>query len=344
MKNLSGLPEILRRYAEEPKQTEYDSPWKEAIEEYFSDFLLFFFPEVHADINWSKGYTFLDKELQKVVRQATITERNVDKLVQVYRKSGEETWVLIHVDVQSQHETDFSKRMYVYQYRIFDRCGRKVATFVIYADESKKWRPDHYESALWNTKVRFDYSIIKLLDYDMIALETNANPFAIVLLAHLQTKATHRQADARYKIKFRLTKMLYKRGYSKEKILSLYRYIDWMMALPPELEKKLTEDITSYEETYKMAYVTNAERIGYSKGLERGMERGLERGQQDTRRGLLSGCKLGLNLKFGMEGLALLPEIREVDNVDMLYAIQDAIMNVESIAELRNVYQLGTEM
>jgi len=61
-------------------QTEYDSPWKDAIEEYFADCIRFFFPQVYADIDWSKGYTFLDKELQKVVRRSTITRHYVDKL------------------------------------------------------------------------------------------------------------------------------------------------------------------------------------------------------------------------------------------------------------------------
>ena len=61
-------------------QTEYDSPWKDAIEEYFADCVRFFFPQVYADIDWSKGYTFLDKELQKIAPHSTITRRYVDGL------------------------------------------------------------------------------------------------------------------------------------------------------------------------------------------------------------------------------------------------------------------------
>lgn len=51
---------------------EYDSPWKEAIERFFKPFLLFFFPQVHNEIDWSKGYEFLDKELQKIMRDAKL--------------------------------------------------------------------------------------------------------------------------------------------------------------------------------------------------------------------------------------------------------------------------------
>ncbi len=319
-------------------RAEYDSPWKEAIEEYFEEFFLFFFPEVHADIDWSKGYTFLDKELQKTVRQSDTGRLYVDKLARVYRKSGEEAWVMAHVDVQSQHETLFAKRMFTYNHQIADRYGRKVATFAIYADDSKTWKPDHYETELWGTKVQFDFTAAKLLDYDIKQLEASNNPFAIVVLAHLQTKATHKQVDARYKTKLHLTKMLYKRGYSKAKILSLYRYIDWMMALPPELEEKFTKDVTTYEETHKMSYVTNAERIGYRKGMEKGMEEGRE----GILRGLLNGVKVSLQLKFGTKGLELLSEIRKINDVNILYAIQEAILDVKSISELQQVYQPST--
>jgi len=325
------MPNLLTM-TKKPEQTEYDNPWKEAIEEYFAECLLFFFPQVHADIDWSQGYTFLDKELQKVTRQSIITDRRVDKLAQVYRKSGESRWVLIHLDVQSQRESDFAKRMYVYYYRIFDRYDRDIAAFAIYADESKQWRPTHYKKELWETKLRFDFSTVKLLDYEMSDLEASDNPFAVVVLAHLQTKATHNQIEARYKLKFRLTRMLYERGYGKEKILSLYRYIDWLMALPPELEEKLTEELTVYEEARKMTYVTNAERIGFRRGLQQGI-------QQERLHSLLSGIELGLELKFGLDGLRILPEISKIEDMDVLRAIQKGLKMANTPTELRRIYQ-----
>ena len=60
--------------------TEYDSPWKEIIQLYFEDFMLFFFPQVHQEIDWNKGFEFLDQELQQVVRDAELGKRLVDKL------------------------------------------------------------------------------------------------------------------------------------------------------------------------------------------------------------------------------------------------------------------------
>ncbi|NEP60193.1 MAG: hypothetical protein F6K31_24855, partial [Symploca sp. SIO2G7] len=40
--------------------------------------------------------------------------RAVDKLVKVWRKTGEEQWVFLHIEVQSQYDTDFRERVYIY--------------------------------------------------------------------------------------------------------------------------------------------------------------------------------------------------------------------------------------
>ena len=47
-----------------------DSVWKEAIEQYFEDFLLFFFPNIHQDVDLERGYQFLDKELAEIIGEA----------------------------------------------------------------------------------------------------------------------------------------------------------------------------------------------------------------------------------------------------------------------------------
>ena len=82
--------------------TDYDSPWKEALERYLPAFLELFFPEAYREICWGAGYEFLDKELQQVVRDAELGRRLADKLVKVWRNNGEEVWVLIHIEVQGQ--------------------------------------------------------------------------------------------------------------------------------------------------------------------------------------------------------------------------------------------------
>lgn len=91
---------------------DYDSPWKEALDFFFADFLQLFFPEAHADIDWDRPCESLDKELQQIAPEAEIGRRYVDKLFKVWLKSGREQWVLVHVEVQMTDEAEFPWRMY----------------------------------------------------------------------------------------------------------------------------------------------------------------------------------------------------------------------------------------
>ena len=72
--------------------SDYDSPWKEALDYFLPAFLEFFFPRVHELIDWERGYQSLDKELQQVVREAEVGKRLADKLFQVWLKDGQEAW------------------------------------------------------------------------------------------------------------------------------------------------------------------------------------------------------------------------------------------------------------
>jgi hypothetical protein len=95
------------------QRADYDSAWKEALERFFQEFISFFFPQAHAGIDWGRGYEFLDKEFQQVVRDAELGRRLADKLVKVWRIGGEEAWLLVHIEVQGDVDKTFPKRMYV---------------------------------------------------------------------------------------------------------------------------------------------------------------------------------------------------------------------------------------
>ena len=47
---------------------DYDSPWKDVLERGFPEFMAFYFPAAHGEIDWSRGYEVLDSELQQVVQ------------------------------------------------------------------------------------------------------------------------------------------------------------------------------------------------------------------------------------------------------------------------------------
>ena len=144
---------------------DFDTPWKDVIEGYFSEFIAFFFPDAYAEIDWQHGHEFLDKEFQQIIRESEFGRRYVDKLVKVWTLHAEERWVLVHIEVQSHQDADFAERMYIYSNRIYDRYARPVASLAVFTDESPRWQPDRFEYTLWRCHVLLEVPSVKLIQY-----------------------------------------------------------------------------------------------------------------------------------------------------------------------------------
>ncbi|QLE46031.1 cytosolic protein (plasmid) [Nostoc sp. C052] len=306
-------------------QTEYDSPWKQILQLYFEDFMLFFFPQAHREIDWTRQPEFLDKELEQVVRDAELGKRLADKLVKIYRIGGEESWILIHLEIQSQSESDFSERMFTYNYRIYDRYKRSVASLAILGDEQVNWRPNRFGYELFGTKVEFQFPIVKLLDYQQrqSELEASRNPLATVVMAHLAAVQTLSDRLQRKQQKLSLVRRLYQQGFEREDVLNLLAFVDWVLTLPSDLEREFLFEVEQLEAEQRMQYVTSFERSG-------------------IRLGLLEGIELGLKLRFGTVGLSLLPSISTIEDVEQLRAILSGLETVSTISELCQIYQSPT--
>jgi hypothetical protein len=263
---------------------EYDSPWKEILDLYFRQFLAFFFPDIEADIDWSRGYESLDKELPQLERDAETGRRYADKLMKVWRQNGEERLVFIHIEVQGTPDPDFPQRMYIYNYRIFDRHRQPVVSLAVLADERPSWRPDRHVEELWGCRIGLWFPIVKLWDYNQrwSELEASDNPFATVVMAHLKTKATRDDNEERFRWKRYLVRRLYERGYERRDVIALFRFIDWLMVLPEHLADQLDDEHQRLEAEKNMRYVTHIERRAIEKGLVQGQLSLLKR--QLTRR------------------------------------------------------------
>lgn len=89
-----------------------------------------------------------------------------------------------------------------------------------------------------------------------------------------------------------LAKLLYQRGWSKARIIVLFKAINWMMVLPAAHQQRYWRAVLKLEKERSMEWITPLEQSfmdkgwekGLKKGLQQGREKGLEEGREEGRR------------------------------------------------------------
>jgi len=189
--------------------------------------------------------------------------------------------------------------------------------------------------------VRLEIPVIKLLDYEAqwSFLEQSPNPFAIIVMTHIKhikAQATYRDENGRLHWKLTLVKMLYKRGYSKTDILELFRFIDWLMVLPDEMETAFTNALREFEEDTRMPYVTNVERRGIQQGLQQGLQQGMQQGLQQ---GLVQEAREAivdiLEVRFETVPHSIAKTVQDMDDLSLLKVLRRKAAKVGGMEEFR---------
>ncbi|WNZ44060.1 hypothetical protein Q2T42_19700 [Leptolyngbya boryana CZ1] len=200
------------------KRADHDSPWKKMLRLYFPQVIEFFFPDIHRLIDWQKPCEFLDKEFQKIARDAEQGNRYADKLVKVWFKDGKSGCLLLHVEIQAKKEDAFPQRMLTYSIRIYDLFHTLATSLAILCDENVDWRPQDCILERPETRLAFEFGSRKLIDYrsQWSMLESSPNPFATIVMAHLKTQETKRSPKQRKVWKFSLMRRLYEQGWERQ--------------------------------------------------------------------------------------------------------------------------------
>src|SRR5690349_7746040 len=123
---------------------DFDGAWKNMLtERRFESFVAFFMPDVHDLIDWTREVEFKEQELRAITRRTKRGHRSVDRLVKVWLKSGRETWILVHVEIQSQEDASLPYRIMQCRYRVLDQFGeREIECLAILGDPNANWRPE----------------------------------------------------------------------------------------------------------------------------------------------------------------------------------------------------------
>ncbi|WP_164126138.1 hypothetical protein [Sphingobacterium luzhongxinii] len=211
-----------------------DPLWKSILEQTFSHFLQFMFPDADQVFDLNRPFDYLDKEFESLFPPEGNGKgiRYVDKLVKVFLKDGSEQFVLCHVEVQSSRgKGDLAERMYQYFYKISDRYKVPVTAIAILADSNKNYRPTVYIQQFMGTVLRYDFNCYKVLDQDETTLRANANPFSVVVLTALLAILHKNTTDEELKgIKHDLYEEMIKRKMDKNTRQGLYNFLTYYVS------------------------------------------------------------------------------------------------------------------
>jgi len=229
-------------------QIDYDTQWKIIISSLFPEFIKFFLPQAYRLIDFNYPVEFLEQELHKLIADKYKEGKVInDKLAKVRLKSGEDKWILIHIEVQSSYESDFAERMFTYFYRIYDRHNQKITAIAIYTGSKNPKKFDRYEYNFLGTEMLYKFNVYKITSQKEKKLLASNNPFALVILASQYLLKSEKDDEKRYSFKRKLIKLSKDRNYKNEQIVSLLRFVDMILRLPAEMEMKFEQEII---ETY----------------------------------------------------------------------------------------------
>jgi len=263
--------------SDQTPRSDFDEAWKELFGTHLEGILDCFFPSVSVFIDWSKGFVFLDQELREVIHDTNVNSFRVDLLVRLFRKNGDEQWLLLHLEVQSFREANFEERIYHYNHSIHKAFGRQPVSLVLLADLHENWRPKEYRHEELGCETRFRFLACKLLD-ELDRLSDDFRLPAVAAKAQISALRTIGDPERRYEIRWRMTRALYQHNFTAEEIRAAYRLLSWMMRLPKEMQLTFRKQVLDYERGEHMPYISDIEELALEEGIQKGIQRGLETG------------------------------------------------------------------
>ena len=222
------------------EEVSYDIYWKDLISLMIEDFIAFFMPDLHPQIDYSVPPVFLEQELDKLL--SDLKKKGIrfcDKLVKLRLKNGKDRWIFIHIEIQKKVDSNFPVRMFIYFYRIYDKYGidgSDIESIAVFLHKIGKNKYNRFTYQSGKTKLVFDYRTHSIFQDTEKSLYENKNPFSLVILASRQAVKKDTEAEQTLSFKQEFTEMAFERGIPKYKIAAILQFIYYAIQLPEDLE------------------------------------------------------------------------------------------------------------
>ena len=167
-----------------PDAIDHDRLFKELLTTFFFEFLELFVPSVASYLD-RESLVFLDKE---VLTDVTSGDRHEVDILARGRFQNTQRFFLLHVEDQASAQSDFTKRMFVYFARLFEKHGLDVYPIVLFSyDRPLRAEPDRFRVEFPDLSVPdFRCRVIQLNRLDWRKYITQPNPVAAALMARMK--------------------------------------------------------------------------------------------------------------------------------------------------------------
>ncbi len=229
-----------------------DTLWKFVVEEETEPCLHFFFPQMAAQIDFSKEIRFLEQEFFKLVPEIknNTQDRRLDKLIEVTMKTGEVRWLLIHIEIQGYVDKNFTKRMFEYFYRILEMYQKPITALAIFTDDDPNFHPTEHRISCWGTEMVYRFNTYKLSEKTLADFQDKNNVFSIIMEMAWHNLKKNKPGDtALADLKLQIIRRFLEMGYSKNRIRKILLFLGFYINFE---DKSLTENFI-----YKMNEVTH---------------------------------------------------------------------------------------
>jgi hypothetical protein len=300
---------------------DHDRLFKELLLTFFLEFLDLFVPEVRALEDDS--VEFIDKEL---FTDITSGDRHLVDILAKVRFKGKDTFFLIHVESQAQHQPDFAKRMFRYFARLHEKYDLPVFPVGLLTYEAPMTiEPEEYKIAFDDRPVlRFWYRTIQLNQFSWRQFLGTENPVATALMAKMNVAP-----EDRPRVKLEFAKLLAGYGLSPAKTHLLLGFVDSYIRLDEEGKKVYQTELEKLApaEKEKTMELTLSWR---EEALLEGLQQGRQEGRQE---GMLSLITHQIERKFGPIGAGMQEQVSALTS-GQLEELGDMLPDFDAIEDL----------
>jgi len=283
-----------------------------------------------APNNWVKWVTqipdvvtsnILDPQFQWISREGDVLVR---------AQSPQYGEFLVLNELQLRYKPDMPKRMRAYAALAEEKYN--LPTYPVLINILKEGNieiPTRYQSNFASLQARQDYRVINLWEVDVeIAFQEPVSPlipFVPILKGGAEESIVQRALQilrSDRQLSELETVMAFFASFVLDSAL-IRQIMRWDMAILSE-------------SPWYQQILQEGEQRGIQEGLQQGIQEGEQRGRQEgLQQGILLSIETGLELKFGAEGLELLPEISQISDLERLKAIQREVIIANTLEQLR---------